>query len=262
MELSAAANWNQTAEDWCRIMQLSPNGCRCIKDAEKVVATTTLLPYDKQLAWIGMVLTRPEYRRQGLAKRLMKYAIATAEQLGIGTLKLDATDQGRPLYESLGFTAETTIERWGRDGSGLHPATTIQNHPRNAQLSPALISLDAKAFGVERSAMLETLSRFGMCDASASGYVLSRPGRSARYLGPCVANSGAEAERLIIAHLESPDIQQENWYWDMLSTNQEAISCAEKLGFTRRRLLLRMRRGEMIQNNDAMVYAIAGFELG
>lgn len=243
-------------------MQLSPKGCRCIKDAEKVIGTTTLLPYGTHLAWIGMVLTRPEHRRRGLAKRLVEDAIATAEQLGIRTLKLDATDQGRPLYESLDFTVETPIERWGRDRSERHPATKESNLHCNAQLPSALISLDTKAFGVERSALLETLFRSGMCNASANGYVLSRPGRSARYLGPCVANSQAEAEKLIVAHLESPDIQQENWYWDMLSTNQAALSCAEKLGFTRRRLLWRMRREQVIQNNDAMVFAIAGFELG
>ena len=42
----------------------------------------------------------------------------------------------------------------------------------------------------------------------------------------------------------------------------EAVRCAEEFGFTRRRVLWRMRRGEMMENNDAMVYAIAGFELG
>ena len=44
--------------------------------------------------------------------------------------------------------------------------------------------------------------------------------------------------------------------------NPEAVRCATELGFTRRRVLWRMRRGEAIKNNDAMVYAIAGFELG
>ena len=66
MELSIAANWNQTPEDWQRVMRLSPDGCRCIESDGKIVATATRLDYGKRLAWIGMVLTRPEYRRQGL----------------------------------------------------------------------------------------------------------------------------------------------------------------------------------------------------
>ena len=63
-----------------------------------------------------MVLTRPENRRQGLARLLMEDAIATAEREGIRTLKLDATEQGRPLYEDLGFVVEGAVERWERKG--------------------------------------------------------------------------------------------------------------------------------------------------
>src|ERR1700759_1624119 len=86
MELTVAAGWNQTPEDWNRILGLSPHGCRCIEAAEEVVATTTLLAYGTDLAWLGMVLTRPEHRRQRLATRLMEDAIAHAKRDGISTL--------------------------------------------------------------------------------------------------------------------------------------------------------------------------------
>jgi GNAT superfamily N-acetyltransferase len=115
MDLSAIANWNQTPDDWRRILQLSANGCRLIEDDGRIVATVSLLPYGTRLAWIGMLITRPEHRLQGFARRLMEDAIASAERDGIRTLKLDATDEGRPLYESLGFVVEGTVERWSRD---------------------------------------------------------------------------------------------------------------------------------------------------
>lgn len=273
MELSAAANWNQTPEDWCRVIRLSAEGCRCIEDSGKIIATATLLPYDTHLAWIGMVLTRPEYRRQGLARRLMEDAILAAERRGIHTLKLDATDEGRPLYENLGFVVEKTVERWGRDGGELildHDDVAKQRHPHTLYLSDELSSLDIEAFGVPRRELLKALSNSGSSNATSDGYVLSRPGRTARYLGPCVAGSEAEARLLIAAHLEESVNMGEvpegskscGWYWDLLPANREAVRCAEEFGFTRRRVLWRMRRGEMIENNDAMVYAIAGFELG
>jgi GNAT superfamily N-acetyltransferase len=266
MELSTAANWNQTSEDWCRIIQLYSGGCRCVEDAEKIVATATLLPYGTRLAWIGMVLTRPEYRRQGLARRLMEDIIAIAERRGIHTLKLDATDEGRPLYESLGFVVDKTVERWGRDSGELSSAkedvnndVARQDHPNGLHISDELVARDTEAFGVSREGLLETLSKSGSGNATSGGYVLSRPGRTARYLGPCVASSETEARLLIAAHLEDPE---NKWYWDLLPANPKAVRCAEKFGFTRRRVLWRMRRGEMMENNDAMVYAIAGFELG
>lgn len=260
MELSVAANWNQTSEDWCRIIKLSPEGCRCIEDDGKVVATATLLPYGTRLAWIGMVLTRPDYRRQGLARLLMEDAIAAAEHGGIHTLKLDATDEGRPLYEDLGFVVETRIERWGRDSGAPTPMKIDVDLQRD--LSNELFALDAEAFGASRRRLLESLSNAGRRNVTSNGYVFSRSGREAQYLGPCVASSETEAKQLIAAHLGEAANVRGRWYWDLLPANTEAVQCAESFGFTRRRELWRMRRGTMMENNDAMVYAIAGFELG
>lgn len=266
MELSAAANWNQTPEDLHRLMQLSPQGFRCIEDDGKIVATTSLLPYGRRLAWIGMVLTRPEYRRQGHARRLMEDAITAAERSNIRTLKLDATGEGRPLYESLGFVVEETVERWARDDDKCSAAKEKTNADKgslgSAQVFSDHFSLDAEAFGVERRELLKALSASGRCSASESGYVLSRPGRVALYLGPCVVRPEAEARQIIGAHLEGEASGRCQWYWDLLPANPEAVRCATGLGFTRRRVLWRMRRGEAMENNNAMVYAIAGFELG
>src|SRR6185437_2691172 len=91
MELSIATNWNQTVEDWQRVIRLSSDGCRCIDSNGRIAATATRLNYGEKLAWIGMVLTRPEDRRRGYARCLMEDVIASAENQGIRTLKLDAT---------------------------------------------------------------------------------------------------------------------------------------------------------------------------
>jgi predicted GNAT family acetyltransferase len=278
MELSTIANWNQTREDWRRIMRLSGEGCRCIADGERVIATVSLLSYGPKLAWIGMVLTQPEFRSQGLARRLVDDAVAGAERGGVGTIKLDATDEGRPLYESLGFVVEKTVERWGFDGRKFAGATrnsgeeedASEHRYHDAQLSDELFSRDTEAFGVTRKGLLEALSAGGRCKVTKDGYVLSRPGRTAQYLGPCVASSEAEARQLIAARLESTACAGEedegwrarSWHWDILPANPGSVRCAAEFGFTQRRRLWRMRRGEAIESNDAMVYAIAGFEWG
>jgi GNAT superfamily N-acetyltransferase len=276
MDLSAIANWNQTPDDSRRILQLSANGCRLIEDDGRIVATVSLLPYGTRLAWIGMLITRPEHRLQGFARRLMEDAIASAERDGIRTLKLDATDEGRPLYESLGFVVEGTVERWERDAGELTAA--LKHFGENAGQSPshderiptALFSLDEQVFGADRKALLESLSASGGCTATAEGYLLSRPGRTAQYLGPCVATTEAEARKLIAAQLEysmcagkeHEASQSHTRYWDLLPANPGAVRCARELGFKRLRILWRMRRGGAIEHNDALVYSIAGFELG
>jgi len=49
------------------------------------------------LAWS---LTNRAYQTPRFARTLLLHAIARADQLGVESLKLDATDQGQPLYES------------------------------------------------------------------------------------------------------------------------------------------------------------------
>lgn len=255
MELSIAANWNQTAEDWRRVIRLSPDGCRCIESEGKIVATTTRFNYGKRLSWIGMVLTRPEERRQGHARHLIKDAIASAEHDGVRTLKLDATEEGRPLYESVGFVVENAIERWERKGD----ADASMPAAHACRISEERLIGDTRAFGVSRKELLQDLSTSGRCEVSFMGYILSRAGRLARYLGPCVAASAKDARELIGRQLSGSACA---WYWDLLPTNAEAVRCAEEFGFSRSRVLWRMRRGEAIDADDSLSYATAGFELG
>lgn len=49
------------------------------------------------------VYVQPEHRKQGLARRLMETIIEWARENGIAHLELNASAEGRHLYESLGF---------------------------------------------------------------------------------------------------------------------------------------------------------------
>ncbi len=52
------------------------------------------------------VYTRPVYRRRGFARALMEQLIADARQMRLSYLELKATQEGLPLYQSLGFVRE------------------------------------------------------------------------------------------------------------------------------------------------------------
>lgn len=54
-------------------------------------------------AHIMNVYTRNNYRRQGIAFRMMETLIQEAKQKGISEISLDATESGRPLYKKCGF---------------------------------------------------------------------------------------------------------------------------------------------------------------
>lgn len=49
------------------------------------------------------VYTHPDFRRQGVGRRMVSLLIDEARNRGISEISLDATEAGRPLYESLGF---------------------------------------------------------------------------------------------------------------------------------------------------------------
>lgn len=55
------------------------------------------------------MLTLPEHRHQGLARGIMERLIALANELKLDFINLDASPDGRHLYESLGFVEQHPI---------------------------------------------------------------------------------------------------------------------------------------------------------
>jgi GNAT superfamily N-acetyltransferase len=257
--LKAAAGWNQTEQDWVNLMTLEPEGCWVDERDGGVAASTTAVCYGTELAWIGMVLTLPEFRGRGLARGLMEHCLRWLEGRGVRQVKLDATDMGRPLYEKLGFREERRTERWG---ASREKATT----PEPAQLPAASVAAcDRETFGVDRSRLIgQLVSAFpGQGEwLEGGGFILGRPGANAYFLGPCAA-TGAEVARRLIAGLMDRSGEQ-RFLWDLFPDHGPAAAVAQGLGFERRRQLVRMslRPGASAGGKPERVFAAAGFEYG
>lgn len=54
-------------------------------------------------AYIMNMYTAPEYRRQGIAYKVLLLLVGEAKKRGIKSISLEATEAGRPLYEKFGF---------------------------------------------------------------------------------------------------------------------------------------------------------------
>ena len=50
------------------------------------------------------VYTNSEYRRQGIAMKMLSMLFEEAKKKGVTEISLDATESGRPLYKKVGFT--------------------------------------------------------------------------------------------------------------------------------------------------------------
>src|ERR1044071_2630536 len=150
MQLKEAAGWNQTEDDWRRLLRLEPNGCFCALKDGAVVGTTTTTTYGDELAWVGMVLVDPPHRRQGIAAKLMSFALDYLRPR-VGTVKLDATALGQPVYERFGFQVESLVERWSGAGNSRG------REDKNTDSLREILALDRVAFNADRSKLIEAL---------------------------------------------------------------------------------------------------------
>jgi len=257
MQLTTEAGWNQTAEDWRTLIELTPEGSLAIEVGGELAATTTLLCYGQRLAWIGMVLTRMRYRGHGFARRLMTEALGLADEMKIETVKLDATNQGQPLYEKLGFRCEQAVERWWWRGGTRCSRASVTDPPAPQD---GWRDADLRVFGTDRTELLSKLAGRNPPLLLGDSFLFSRPGRLTSYLGPCVAEASASARALIERAL--PTGGSDEWFWDLLCSNAEAVALARALDFTPKRHLTRMVRGKELCAKEKAIYAIAGFELG
>lgn len=271
MRLKHAAGWNQTVQDWERLLRLEPDGC-FVEERDGVIAgSATALCYGRELAWIGMVLVLPGYRRRGIATALMRHVLAWLHENGNPISKLDATDMGRPLYERLGYREECAIERWARAplrNPGEDPAKAVP--PETADPFPSCVrshaAFDWAQVGCDRQLLLRDLASDAAVETlhGRCGFAYGRPGSQAWFVGPCVARNAPAAEsllgRLLARHRDEPT------FWDVLSANDSARRLATGFGFHPVRRLLRMVRTEgdpsQVPTCTERVYATAGFEFG
>ena len=65
-------------------------------------------------AHIVNVYTEPKHRRRGLARRIMETMVDWCFEQGFADITLTASDEGRPLYESMGFepTSDMRLVKW------------------------------------------------------------------------------------------------------------------------------------------------------
>ncbi|MFN7936180.1 MAG: GNAT family N-acetyltransferase [Bryobacteraceae bacterium] len=256
LALSTEAGWNQNEADWQRIMELAKDGCFGAWADGRLVSSTVALVYEPKLAWIGMVLTTEAERGKGHARKLLLEALNSCDQLGVRSVKLDATDLGRPVYAKLGFVDERPVSRWLRMG-GVQPSS-----PLVAGGEPDY-GLDLEAFGADRSALLRALNRNEVYVLPGRGFAMARPGRRAWQFGPCVAKDDEAAGELLAgflaAHGDEPSL------FDICDENEAAVRIARAAGYEPIRHLMRMYRGDAALSQVASgpsIYALAAFEYG
>lgn len=265
MELKNLVGWNQTVADWRRLLAHDPAGCFAAWVDDQLVGTATSTAYGTDLAWIGMVLVDPAFRRRGLATALMRAVLAHLAARGVQTIKLDATAAGRPVYAALGFVEEGWIERW----EGIAQPLTLPPACREMRAAdwPQVLTLDRRAFGTDRAEILATLRAEPLvalvtpASGPLQGFVLARPGSARSYLGPLVATREDAALALLDAALSC--LAGQTVFVDLNTQLPQGRQWLAARGFVKQRDLLRMRLGQAsAAGTSPEIWAVAGLELG
>ena len=81
-------------------------------DEENIIGTSGMSFVEKppyfgcpsgKIGLLSSMFTHPNYRRQGIAKKLLSLVVAEAKAYGCGTVQITASDMGVLLYTDFGF---------------------------------------------------------------------------------------------------------------------------------------------------------------
>jgi GNAT superfamily N-acetyltransferase len=254
LALSAEAGWNQNEADW-RFF-LSKGVVFGVRDGTRLVATAALLPYSAGNAWISMVLVTADFRRRGIATKLVDACLNVAKRRGLTTW-LDATPAGATVYGPLGFMPTLQLRRM-RLAKPQEADATWQLSAGNLE---ALVVRDASAMGFDRSTLLsEFAARSGSLVASGvQAMALVRDGRIARHIGPLLADRIDQALALVDAIVHS---ETGPWLIDAVHSQEEFLNGLVQSGWNIERPFQRMRFGPATAAPAQTPLAVAGPEFG
>jgi GNAT superfamily N-acetyltransferase len=261
MALSTEAGWNQVREDWCHFIEKGRTiGVR--NDEGRLVGSAAALPYHGAFGFVGMVLVTAEWRRRGIATRLVDQCVDTLVSQDFVPV-LDATEAGEQVYVRQGFMAQFRFDRWQRLSKGDENVRSGTAGGETVDVD-RLIELDARAFGARRPLLIrDFLGRKGtrcvMCE-SGDGFAFVRAGRRALQAGPVVAMSQDAAIALLDRLLETVS---QSVFVDVPAVWPGIGAWLTSRGFTIQRSFARMALNRSSPyGHPENLFAVAGPEFG
>ena len=237
IKLSTSVNWDYDEHEIRTVM--SSGKIFGHKNAEgKIVSSAAIISYDTDLASIGMVIVNKEYRGLGLGKKATNKCIDSVSK--DTSIMLISTEDGKPLYENLGFITVDYVhkylsDRYKQTQMFINREITLEKYSEND--FNEIVELDLAAFGDKRRKfLLNRIDQSKQClvvrnqKGKIIGFGLSILGPINLILGPIVAPDPQTAA-LIIDGLALN--HQGNLRIDVPSSNDELMLFLEKSGFVK-----------------------------
>ncbi|WP_306471840.1 GNAT family N-acetyltransferase [Bacillus sp. AFS015802] len=154
IELSESVGWDYDEQEIRTLM--SSGEIFGHKNGEgKIVSSAAIIPYENSFASLGMVIVNKEYRGLGLGRVATQHCLdSLSSDISI---MLISTEDGKPLYEKMGFKTVDRVHKYICDTystSNLTNNTMTIERFKDSDLHK-MIKLDEAAFGDKRSRFLK-----------------------------------------------------------------------------------------------------------
>jgi len=172
--LSNQENWDNSSDDFRRILRVQPGGSFVATEKKRRAGIVATISYGR-LGWIGNVVVSKRYRKLGIGSWLVKHAILYLRKKGARTVGLFSYKGNLPFYQRLGFKRDASYLRFVGKGRAI---TSEGPRITDRKDFERILAFDRKCFGHHRDRLLrELLKRF-----TDSSFVTIRNGAVLGYI--------------------------------------------------------------------------------
>ena len=202
LDWAAGEGWNPGIEDAGAFHQADPDGFFVADDPSgDLLAAISVVNHSDDYAFLGFYIVRPEYRGKGIGLGLWRHALAHAGERTVG---LDGVEAQQQNYMASGFAHAGGTTRFSGVVPGNSDADIRMAVPGDVS---SMIAAEAAASGVAKPKYLQawftkTETRTSLVLDATGAFCTVRQCRSGLKIGPLLADSTADAHRLI-AHAAS-----------------------------------------------------------
>lgn len=274
LQWAAAEGWNPGLADADAFWAADPEGFIGEDVDGEWVGSASLVAYDREHAFAGLFILRPEFRGHGDGDALARHLMAEVGRrlAPDATVAIDGVFAMQAYYATLGFEFSHRNLRMGGVAQVSPAEPPLPAGTRIASLADLpfedVVAYDARHFGVRRPEFLRRWIApsgglgIGVLDAGGSlvGMGVVRPAQVGFKVGPLFAESPQIAETAYSAlagHAAGTEI-----FLDVPECNDDAVALAERHGLVETFGCARMFRGKAPTVPWQHVYGGTTFELG
>jgi GNAT superfamily N-acetyltransferase len=192
VRLAAREGWGIPARDFEGILRLDSQGSFIATNVTRRVGLATTTRYGKQIGWIGNVVVGKQYRHRHIGQQLVERAIQHLSENRVRHIALYSFKDNFQFYKKLGFVQGPAFSRLRLERQPFTDIVTNKSPIKPLALS-SMLSMDRKAFGADRSRLLNLLLNsgygwyLGYAAASSSSYLMVKKYEDMYELGPWVS---------------------------------------------------------------------------